>query len=332
MYIAVISLGLLAICHAIITDKHYTQSIHCWCYRMFDQKLNCLVLLCLIACVAIAMPAFADEDDSGLEDSMTFHVYDDVDLVSTLKFEYGKPRIIIKSVYPQLVSETEHEGIVRFNALALEMVKNEIAYFRSKVKENASIQKKMEKNKITNNLYIDYNTSYLKSNRDHIISIRLSAQGYVAGNSRPYQRYSVLNYNLDKTEFIELSDLFRPNSNYLNVLSQYTSQVLYKRLQNKQKIASGTAPMLDNFADWNIKPNGLVITFSDTQVAPHIYGPQTVLVPFSALNEVLSADSPIADCITHHSRCINQNLLTGGFIDEAANTRHRSFDPLLSKS
>ncbi|MCW5582533.1 MAG: DUF3298 domain-containing protein [Gammaproteobacteria bacterium] len=69
---------------------------------------------------------------------------------------------------------------------------------------------------------------------------------------------------------------------------------------------------------WNIKPNGLLITFETGKVAPYIYGPQTVLVPYSALMDVIPPESPIADCITHRSRCLSNNLLTGGFIDEAS--------------
>lgn len=73
------------------------------------KLIKSFTILGLICCLVSITSAFASDmdDDSGLEDNMTFHVYDDVDLVSTLKFEYGKPRIIIKSVYPQLAALTE---------------------------------------------------------------------------------------------------------------------------------------------------------------------------------------------------------------------------------
>lgn len=308
------------------TDKHYTQSIP-QDKTSLDQKMiisNIFLILLVVFWGLSATPAFAEDEDSGMEESTTFHVYDDVDLVSTLKFEYGIPRIVIKSVYPQLASETEHGGINRFNEIAMEIVKDEIANFRSRVKENSALQKKIPKKEVSNNLYIDYNTSYIKSKGDHIISIRISAQGYVSGLSHPYHRYQVFNYNLDKAQQIELSDLFLPQSNYLDVLSTYVSQTLSQRLKDTQRIAIGTAPILENFSNWNIKTNGLMFTFKESQVAPYMYGTQTVLVPYSALSGILSPESPIADCIEHRTRCLNNNLLTGGFIDEAANTKPSS--------
>lgn len=305
------------------TDKHYTQSL-LQNKIILDQNMiisRLFLIVLVIFCGLCTAPTFAEDEDSGMEESTTFHVYDDVDLVSTLKFEYGVPRIVIKSVYPQLASETEHGGIYRFNEIAMEIVKSEIANFRSKVKENSALQKKFPKKEISNNLYIDYNTSYLKSKGDHIISIRISAQGYISGLPHPYHRYQVFNYNLDKAQQIELSDLFLPQSNYLEILSNYVSRALSQRLKDTQRIAIGTAPTNENFSNWNIKTNGLIFTFRESQVAPYMYGTQIVLVPYTAIAEILSPESPIADCIEHKTRCLNNNLLTGGFIDEAANTK-----------
>lgn len=295
------------------------------------NKMHYFIWLSLFLGLFTAFSAFAAiaDEDRGLEDNMTFHVYDDVDLVSTLKFEYGKPRIVIKSVYPQLVSETPHDGVYNFNELALQIVNDEIAQFRNLVKDNAAIQKKMDKKTVVNNLYIDYNTSSFKPAKDHIISIRFSIQGYVGGNKHPYHKYVTLNYNLDKNQRIELNDLFLPGSNYLNTLSEYSYSVLYKRLGNKSR-SGGAAPINENFMIWNMKPNGILITFGGSQVAPRGFGTQTILVPYSALTEIISPDAPIANCLQHPSKCRRNNLLTGGFIDEARNTNtsHGIFNPV----
>src|SRR5438093_8080410 len=121
-----------------------------------QNKLNYFIWLSIFFSLFTAISAFANiaDEDRGLEDNMTFHVYDDVDLVSTLKFEYGKFRIVIKSVYPQLASETEREGINRFNELAMQLVQGEIAAFKEQVKNHELYQKKLPKNKVTNNLYL----------------------------------------------------------------------------------------------------------------------------------------------------------------------------------
>ena len=293
----------------------------------FHYFIGLSIFLALIT-LTPASAATVNDEDKGLEDNLTFHLYDDVDLVSTLKFEYGKPRIVIKSVYPQLASETPREGVDAVNALSQEIAKDQISQYRQRVKDNAAVQSKMNRKTITNNFYLDYNTSYLKPAHDHIISIRFSMQGLIGGNKSAYHEYTALNYNLDTNEKIELGSLFLPAANYLDVLSQYSYGVLQKHFpQNFQ--SSGAAPREENFMVFNIKPNGLLITFNEGQVAPKEFGAQTVLVPYSALSEVLAPDSPINDCAHHPAKCMRHNLLTGGFIDEAVDTGHGRLNPVL---
>lgn len=311
------------------------------------NRIIMLLFITLFTCLLNSNSVFAEEnldpnasadsdiinasaDDIVKDDSRVFHIYEGVDLVSTLKISYGKPRIVIKSVYPQLASDTDEDSISLFNDLSLQIVKDEIAKFTAQVKERAPYQKNMPKNKLSNNLYIDYATSYVKSKNNHIISIRFSIQGFIAGMAHPYHYHRVLNYNVDTKQEIQLNDLFVPGSDYLNVLSHYTRAKLSRRLDNQDMVNKGTEPSAENFAIWNIKPNGLLITFDEYQVAPYVYGAQTVLVPFTALKKIIAPDSFIADCIKHPGRCRNNNVLTGGFIDEASNARHRSFNPIFS--
>jgi len=259
-------------------------------------------------------------NDSSIDHTPTYNLYDDVDLVSTLKFQYGRPRLVIKSVYPQLASDTDNDGVNNFNGLVMQLVQNEIASFQNNIKMHIPSQKIAAKTKGNNSLYIDYDTSYLKSGKDHLVSIRFSTQGYLASMAHPYHYHHVINYNINTSQQIQLSDLFTPNSNYLATLSGYCYQVLSRRLPNKNMISGGTAPTPENYANWNIKPNGLLITFDEYRVAPYVEGAQTVLVPYSFLLSIISPQSPIAACVSHRRRCTSNNLLTGGFIDEAAVT------------
>lgn len=292
-----------------------------------------LLLLAITGSLLILSPAFASEDapasttssdddivgEPSIDFSPTYNLYADVDMVSTLKFQYGRPGIVIKLVYPQLASDTENDGVNNFNQIVLQLVQDEADKFRNDVKERQPYFKNLAKGvKIRNDLYVDYDTSFLTSQENHIVSVRFSIQGYIAGLSHPYHYHRVLNFNVDTGQEIQLSDLFKPDSAYLAVLSAYTSNVLTKQLRNREMIAEGTAPKAENFSNWNIKPNGLLITFDEYKVAPYINGAQTILVPYSALQDVLAPDSVISGCVAHRRRCSSHNLLTGGFIDEAA--------------
>lgn len=303
------------------------------------KNMKKFVLLFLI--LGFLNPSFvlassASDDSTGRDDTQIFHVYGDVDLISTLKFQYGRPRIVIKSVYPQLASDEPNEGVDAFNQLVLDLIDKKISAYKKQVEENQEAQKNIPKAQLKNDLYLDYDASFIQSGKRPIISIRFSVQGYIGGMAHPYHHHFVLNYDLDNREQIDLNDLFKPDTDYLETLSDFTRSVLSRRLHDQHQIMEGTTPSADNFKNWNIKPNGLLITFDEYQVAPYIYGAQTVLVPYSVLKQIIDPDSPIAACVMNKRRCARNNLLTGGFIDEASNMRtinshHRLFNPLLSK-
>jgi len=321
------------------------------------KNLSSLLLtlfICWISLLSALAEVTDDVDDSGKEKKQIFHVYDDINLISTLKIQYDIPRVVIKAVYPQLSSKSamdnedkenmndinednekiysagnDNEGVNQFNQIVLGLIQDEIKDFKLKTLLMKNAQKNIPHTSIKNDLYLDYATSYIRSNHNHILSIRFSTQGYITGVPHPFHSHRVLNYNLDTQETLQLGDLFLPDADYLQMLSLFSNNALSRRIQNKEMISAGTAPKSENYQNWNIKPNGLLITFDEGSVAPLVNGTQTVLIPYSFLKKILSPLSPIAGCIKHKRNCANQNLLTGGFIDEAINTRHGVLNPRL---
>lgn len=294
-----------------------------------------LGLITLLAGCLVFTPALADnadDDDSSREDNpQAYHFYDDIDMVSKLKLKYGsKPTFFAKLVYPQLESVDDNDGVTGFNDLSTKFIQDILMQFREQIAQHKSLQQPARNKKKKNSLYVDYDTSAIISGDHHIISVRFSMQGMFAGMAHPFHFHRVLNYDLDIGDTIALEDLFIPDSDYLSVLADYCNRILTRRLSYQDMIARGTAPTPDNYQNWNIKPTGLLITFDEYRVAPYVYGPQTVLVPYSALKSVIERDSVIASCAKHPGRCARNRLLTGGFIDEAVNTQHGVLNPVLS--
>src|SRR5262249_5963211 len=114
----------------------------------------------------------------------------------------------------------------------------------------------------------------------------------------------VLNYDVKNSKKLALADLFNPRSDYLNVISQYCIKELKDR-QKKDKdsmlddemMKSGAAAKKENYEAWAITKKGLWITFDPYQVAPYAAGPQYVLVPYSALKDIVKPDGPIANLV-----------------------------------
>jgi hypothetical protein len=302
------------------------------------KHLKRILLLTLLSCFFAFNPVYADDftdDATGRDDAKAYQLYGDVYLISSIKFQYGRPKIVTKSVFPQLQTESLQDDVDTFNQVVSDFVHKEVASFLRQVSLNQPLQQQLPRAKVRNDLYIDYDTSMIKSGSDHIMSIRFTMQGFLAGMAHSFHYHRVLNYNLSNDQTIVLSDLFQPGADYLDVMSAYTRNVLSRRLadkEDKEMIEKGTEPSADNFQNWNIKPNGLLITFDESQVASYVAGAQTVLIPYSILKNITSPKSPLASCINHRKRCAQQNFLTGGFIDEATNMRNRALNPVLSKT
>lgn len=303
------------------------------------RKFITVISACLLTCT-FSTCVFADDDvidASGEDRKQTYHVFEDVYLTPTTTFQYYKPRIVIKNVFPKIETETLDDNIDTLNELIDNVTSEKADEFREQVNSYKAVQNAFPKDKLKNDLTIDFDTSIINTNDIPLVSIRFTVQGIITGMAHPYHQHFVVNYNLDTGNEIELADLFDPDSDYLNVIADYCRTQLSRKLPNPQMVSSGTQPLPDNYKNWNISPYGLLFTFDEAQVAPYVYGTQSVLVPYSALKDIVAKESPIYVCIKHRRRCTSNRVLTGGFVDEAANGRsvyakHSILNPRLRQA
>lgn len=305
----------------------------------FSLLLGCFFL-------SVAWANDSADDDTASDNPHLMHLYGNINMISRVKYQYGKLRIFVKAVYPSFVDENamdagfdgsgetddDHHRYVdltdvpndggspsidHLNAMVWQHVADQIQTFGQEVSTNQADMTGLPKS-IKNNLYIDYDAAVMRVGHNHIISIRFSLQAFVAGMAHPYHYYDVLNYDMQGNQAIDFSDLFKPDSHYLEFLADYSRKVLTGRLTDALLVESGTTPTAEHFRTWNLKPRGLLITFDQGQVAPYVEGAEAVLIPYPKLQSIVSPDSPIALCTTHPARCDRGAFLSGGFIDEAA--------------
>ena len=132
----------------------------------------------------------------------------------------------------------------------------------------------------------------------NIFSIKFTMEGYAAGMAHPYHVIRSANFDLEKGKDIALSDLFTANSDYLKTLASYCSTELSKRdIGFTDTFKQGADPTPDNYQEWTISSDGLVIIFNEYQVAPYVSGPQTVTVPYSELKSLVDPKGPLAGFI-----------------------------------
>jgi hypothetical protein len=187
------------------------------------------------------------------------------------------PDFIIDVKYPMAPPEGNNNA---FNALASDTVNAVITEFKTQVAANGVIT---DMPTFTNSLYIDYK---IVRNAKGIISVRFTNSVYFAGAAHPNPFTRVLNFDFTSGAQIELSEVFKPEVDYLTTLSNYCKRVLQRR--GMLMFPEGADPKPENFQNWNMGLRNLVITFDVYQVAPYAAGPQECQVPLAFLRRQLA--------------------------------------------
>lgn len=279
---------------------------------------NLFNFLFIFVVFAMSPLLFAESDEeSGHEDQKSYLLFDHIYLYSDKSERWGTdPKSYINSIFPALSSDDGDDEIVdNFNTLITDFVQSERMAFQEEIKKNNDAQKTLPLKLRKNNFYLDYASAFVRSKKIKVLSIRFIIQRYIGGMAHPSLAHYSINYDLTTGKALELESLFKPDSDYLVVLSGIVSDSLAKKLKtNFDK--EGVKPHLDTFAIWNIRSEGILFTFDEGRVAPRVYGAQTVLVPYRSIPGLLSEDTIVSHCANKKSRCLASNLLTGGFLDE----------------
>jgi hypothetical protein len=130
-----------------------------------------------------------------------------------------------------------------------------------------------------------------------IFSIKFSAMGYSDGAAHPYHFSRTVTFDLEAGQEITIDQLFLPGSNYLQIFSDVSKAELSTRDIGFDMFASGADPLPENYQNWNITADGLLITFDEYQVGPYAAGPQLVSVPYNALKDIIDPQGPLGGFI-----------------------------------
>ena len=131
---------------------------------------------------------------------------------------------------------------------------------------------------------------------ESVLSIAFGVDWYSAGAAHPNSYSRTLNYDLHSGTVLALADLFKSDAQYLEALSAYSVKVLTEK--GTLMFPDGAEPTEQNYQNWNLTPDGLLITFDDYQVAPHVAGPQQVIVPYAELTDLIDPDGVLGPLVT----------------------------------
>lgn len=206
-------------------------------------------------------------------------------------------RYTIDAEYPQIEGDARFDGL---NREARNLVTKDVAAFKAGENSGEADTGPSDETQ-QSSLDISYE---IRLATDDLISIGFSEGTYEAGAAHGNSVTSVLNYDVKNGKKLALADLFNPKANYLSVIATYCIKDLRDRARkdkdsmiDEEMMKTGAAPKADNYQACAMTRKGLWVTFDQYQVAAYAAGPQYVLVPYSALKDIIRSDGPLATLV-----------------------------------
>lgn len=197
----------------------------------------------------------------------------------------GYPQYTIAAQAPQLTGSDDPRALA-FNQRLNELVANEANVWRQEFQ-------RLPLTSLSNGSSLDI-TYTLAGQRGDIWSFKFNSSFYADAAAHPGLNIVTLNYDLLQGRELALKDLFLPNMEYLEEIAYYSMEELKKQPYADSFWLEGAQPIAENYRNWNITADGLMITFNEYQVAPYAAGPQSVVLPYSVLSTIINPDGPLA--------------------------------------
>jgi hypothetical protein len=196
-------------------------------------------------------------------------------------------RYTIKAKYPQAVGAADAR-IQKLNQAIRDLITGQVNDFKK------DFQTPQERTFSSGSTF-EAEYSVLHSASD-IVSIAFIIETYFEGAMHGNYNSLTFNYDLNSGKMLKLADLFKPNSNYLKLISDYSVKALTKELPDPDTewIQKGAGASEENYKSWNITGKGLSVGFDPYQVASYAEGPHEVVIPYSVLKNVVDLDGPLA--------------------------------------
>lgn len=208
-----------------------------------------------------------------------------------VKEEHQNPEYVFEMRVPIIESQDENKSASPGRADAFQQeIETMVSELRNTFEQDVvAMQEYQLEDAPLPGLWIDYETIAATSD---LVSI-LFFQSVYTGGAHPNNFSAVLNYNLQTGAILSLSDVFQPDTAYLETIAAYCINELQTREGVFEDFDKSLTPTLENFGKWNINPHGLMFTFDPYHVGPYAAGHHQVTVPYSELQGMLNPESVI---------------------------------------
>jgi hypothetical protein len=195
------------------------------------------------------------------------------------------PNYTITTSTPALQGSSDPR-VLAFNQAMTDLVQQEIAAFKQDV---ASLPAEP----IGGGSFLEITFEQLAPT-GNLLSIKFTIQFYSDGAAHPNTYSRTATYDLEAGSFLTLDRLFLPGADYLDAISAYCKTELATRdIDYDLTSSAGADPLPENYRNWNVTADGLLITFDPYQVASYAAGPQLITIPYADLGAILDPHGPL---------------------------------------
>ena len=189
--------------------------------------------------------------------------------------------------YPQVVN-TPYTQETQMRKVNQQLKDAATKLYQWPLKQPAGLDPSYPKSGILNTVSFTYQVGLAT---DSFLSVYFIGYSYNARESNQLQDSFAMNYDLTSGKQLKLAELFKPGSNYLEVISRYIINDVSRSLQTGIKLHA-LEPVAENFKTWQITTNGVTFNFPTCRIAPCTEGDFTVEIPFEELEPMLSPGIP----------------------------------------
>ncbi len=250
-----------------------------------EHLISIVVLAILLVAVALYVVRYASRQNRMAQTTQSTASATQTGIQSTQATlnqadNTGKYKVAI--VYPQFSGFTNSQTQDQVNNSIKALMQSQADAF---IKGVNATQQSSSMPQFMRDAQSEFTTQYTVAQASNkVISVVFTVFNSTAGMAHPDTTYLTFNYDVAANKQLQLADVFKPGSNYLQTISSMAQkQLLDQQKDNpnaKALVDQGTTAKADNFALFSLEPTNLVLLFNPAQVAPRVNGPMKVTIPY----------------------------------------------------
>lgn len=186
--------------------------------------------------------------------------------------------------YPQIVGSSE-KSVAKFNDAIKRFVTKDRYPVKRRAKSRIPVDYEYE-------IVIKYSVEYVS---DDLLSIAFHEYWSAVGAAHPGESYYAFNYNRKTNQTLELRELFKRDTKYLEILAKRCNNTL---IDQTGYLPEGLTPERKNFTKWHLMKDYLCLDFDRCIFLPCAPGEQIVAIPYAELRDILNLDGVLKNMVS----------------------------------